>query len=162
MKQTETEGFEKVWDYFREICKIPRPSRSESHIIEYLLNWARKKKLDADRDEVGNVLITKPASKGWEKHKPVILQCHLDMVGEKEPGSDHDFTRDPILPVREGDWLRATGTTLGADDGIGIAAQMVILENTELVHGPLECLFTVDEESSSSAISIFPIPCSAA
>jgi dipeptidase D len=147
MQQSENEGFEVVWEYFREICKIPRPSRSEDQIIEYMLRWAREKKLEAGRDEVGNVLISKPASKGRENHKPVILQCHLDMVGEKEPDSEHDFTRDPILPVRQGEWLRATGTTLGADDGIGIAAQMVILENGGLVHGPLECLFTVDEES---------------
>jgi dipeptidase D len=147
MEQSGIAGMKAVWGYFGEICKIPRPSKSEQQIIDYLLAFAGKHRLEATRDKVGNVLVRKPASAGRENGKPVILQCHFDMVGEKEPGSSHDFTRDPIIPVKEGEWLRASGTTLGADDGIGIAAQMVILESRELVHGPLECLFTVDEES---------------
>jgi dipeptidase D len=136
-----------MWRYFEEICKIPRPSKSEKEIIAYILDFAKKQNLEALTDDTGNILIRKPASPGMEKCKTVVLQSHLDMVGEKDPSSTHDFERDPIIPVKDGDWIRADGTTLGADDGIGIAAQLVILEDRELVHGPLECLFTVDEES---------------
>ncbi|MFC2098209.1 aminoacyl-histidine dipeptidase [Bacteroidota bacterium] len=147
MESTRNLSTSRVWDHFEEICKIPRPSKSEDQIIEYVLSFARKNNLESKRDEVGNVIIHKPASKGKENLKTVILQSHLDMVGEKEPDSGHDFERDPIIPVKDGQWIRATGTTLGADCGIGIAAQLVILEDKDLVHGALECLFTVDEES---------------
>jgi len=136
-----------VWKYFEDICKIPRPSKSEDRIIEFIMAFAEKHNLEAIKDDVGNVLISKPASPGMEDRKTVILQSHMDMVGEKDPSSVHDFSRNPIIPIREEGWIRAEGTTLGADDGIGIAAQLVILEAGDLVHGPLECLFTVDEES---------------
>jgi dipeptidase D len=137
----------KVWRTFEEICKIPRPSRSEEMIIDYIMDFAGRNGLEAHKDEVGNILIVKPAFPGMEDRKTTILQSHLDMVGEKTPFSGHDFTRDPIKPVRDGHWLRADDTTLGADDGIGIAAQLVILEDRKAMHGPLECLFTVDEET---------------
>ncbi|MFC2115810.1 aminoacyl-histidine dipeptidase [Bacteroidota bacterium] len=147
MESTKDLITSRLWDYFEIICKIPRPSKSEKKITEYLLDFAKKNRIDTVCDNVGNILMRKPASPAMENLKTVILQSHLDMVGEKDPSSSHDFTRDPIIPVRDGDWIRANGTTLGADDGIGIAAQMLILENKELVHGPLECLYTVDEES---------------
>jgi dipeptidase D len=136
-----------LWKYFEDICRIPRLSRNEGQIIDYLLAFAREHKLEAKKDKTGNVLISKPASNGLENRKTVILQSHMDMVGEKEQDNPHDFSKDPIIPVMEDEWIKASGTTLGADDGIGIAAQMLILSNTELVHGPIECLFTVDEES---------------
>ena len=140
-------GTSLLWEYFEQICQIPRPSKSEERIIGYVLDFAKRNKLEALTDDVGNILIRKPASPGLENCKTVILQSHLDMVGEKDPASAHDFSKDPIIPVRDGEWIHASDTTLGADDGIGIAAQMVILEDRNIIHGPLECLFTVDEES---------------
>ncbi len=136
-----------LWKYFEDICRIPRLSRNEGQVIDYLLAFAHEHKLKAKKDNTGNVLISKPASPGMENRKTVILQSHMDMVGEKEQGRPHDFSKDPIIPVVDGEWIRASGTTLGADDGIGIAAQMLILSDRDLVHGPIECLFTVDEES---------------
>ena len=136
-----------LWKYFEDICRIPRLSRNEGQVIDYLLAFAHEHKLTVKKDKTGNILISKPASPGMENRKTVILQSHMDMVGEKEQGQPHDFSKDPIIPVVEGEWIRASGTTLGADDGIGIAAQMLILSNPDLEHGPVECLFTVDEES---------------
>ena len=136
-----------LWKYFEEICKIPRLSRNEGQVIDYLLAFAHEHKLEAKKDKTGNVLISKRASPGMEDRKTVILQSHMDMVGEKEQDSRHDFSSDPIIPVIDGEWIKAGGTTLGADDGIGMAAQLVILADTGLKHGPIECLFTVDEES---------------
>jgi len=138
---------ERLWHYFAEICKVPRPSKNEEKIAAYLVDFAAKHQLECLRDEAGNVLIRKPASPGKENGKGVILQSHLDMVGEKNSTTQHDFETDPIVPRREGEWIKATGTTLGADDGIGIAAQLAILESKNIVHGPLEALFTVDEET---------------
>jgi len=137
----------RVWEYFYEICQIPRPSKNEGKILDYLIRFAEKNKIPFKQDSVGNLVMQKAASAGNENMKKVILQSHLDMVGEKEPQKKHDFTKDPITPIVSGGWVRADSTTLGADDGIGIAVQMVILEDKQLVHGPLECLFTVDEES---------------
>ncbi len=136
-----------LWKYFADICRIPRLSRNEGQIIEYLLAFANEHKLKAKKDKTGNLLISKPASPGMENKKTVILQSHMDMVGEKELDNPHDFNMDPIIPFIDGEWVRAKGTTLGADDGIGLAAQMVILSERDLEHGPIECLFTVDEES---------------
>ncbi len=147
MTESENHFLPSIWKHFEEICRIPRPSKSEDKIIGYVLAFAKQHNLKAKKDEIGNVLICKPASPGMEDRKTVILQSHLDMVGEKETSSSHDFSRDPIIPIEDGGWIRAEGTTLGADDGIGIAVQLVILESKDLVHGPLECLFTVDEES---------------
>ncbi len=138
---------EKVWYYFGEICKIPRSSKKEKRITEYIIGVARKLNLENETDEVGNILIRKPATKGYENFPVVILQSHIDMVCEKNSDTYHDFDNDPIVPRIEGDWVKATGTTLGADDGIGIAAQLAILEATDIEHGPLEMLFTVDEET---------------
>jgi dipeptidase D len=136
-----------LWRYFEDISRIPRLSRNEGQIIDYLLAFAQEQKLQAKKDNTGNVLISKPASPGMENRKTVILQSHMDMVGEKEQDNPHNFRMDPIIPIIDGDWVRASGTTLGADDGIGMAAQMVILSDRDLNLGPIECLFTVDEES---------------
>jgi len=136
-----------LWKYFEEILEIPRPSKKEDKIREYLIRFAKSHKLKYKTDKAGNLLISKPAFKGMEKLKPVVLQSHLDMVCEKNSDVDHDFDRDPIHPVIKDGWITARGTTLGADDGIGIASQMAILASDSIEHGPLECLFTVDEES---------------
>jgi dipeptidase D len=136
-----------IWKYFEEITKIPRPSRKEEKIIAYVMAFAKSHKLDCQKDEVGNVLIRKPASKGFEKLPVVCLQSHLDMVCEKNSHSNHNFETDPIQTVIDGDWVKAVDTTLGADNGIGIAAQLAVLDDETLKHGPLECLFTVDEET---------------
>jgi dipeptidase D len=119
----------------------------EEKILEYLVSFARDHKLDHVSDPSGNLLIKKPAATGFEQKKPVILQSHVDMVCEKNLDTNHDFNRDPIKAYIDGDWVKAMGTTLGADDGIGMAAQLAILSSPEVRHGPLECLFTVDEES---------------
>lgn len=138
---------EALWSYFAEICKIPRPSKKEGKIAAYLLKFADAQNLESVTDEVGNILIRKPATPGFEKKKTVVLQSHIDMVGEKNSETDHDFSADPIRPFIEGEWVKARGTTLGADDGIGIAAQLAILAADNIKHGPIECLFTVDEET---------------
>jgi dipeptidase D len=138
---------EVLWKFFEDICKIPRLSRNEGQVIDYLLAFAHENKLNVKKDQTGNVLISKPASPGMENRKTVILQSHMDMVGEKDQGRSHDFSKDPIIPVIDGEWIRASRTTLGADDGIGMAAQLVILSDPDVQHGPIECLFTVDEES---------------
>jgi dipeptidase D len=138
---------ERVWFYFGEICKIPRPSKREKRITEYIVSLALKLNLENEIDEAGNILIRKPAMNGFEHIPVVILQSHIDMVCEKNSDSNHDFENDPIIPKVKGEWIKATGTTLGADDGIGIAAQLAILESTEIEHGPLEMLFTADEET---------------
>jgi dipeptidase D len=138
---------EKVWGYFEDICQVPRPSKNEEKIIEFMIGFALKHGLDHKKDDFGNVLISKPASPGYENRKKVVLQTHLDMVGEKNNHVKHDFFTDPILPRIDGEWVKATDTTLGADCGIGIAAQMAVLTDKNLKHGPIECLFTVDEET---------------
>jgi dipeptidase D len=138
---------ERVWFYFAEICKVPRPSKKEKQITDYIVSIARKLHLEHELDEIGNILIRKPATAGYEHFAVVILQSHIDMVCEKNSDTYHDFDNDPIVPRIEGEWVKATGTTLGADDGIGIAAQLAILEAVDIEHGPLEMLFTVDEET---------------
>ncbi len=136
-----------VWQYFDEICQVPRPSKKEEKIIAYLMDFGKKHKLNTQNDAAGNVLISKPATKGFEKAKPVVLQSHMDMVCEKNSETKHDFLKDPIQPVVNGEWVSAKGTTLGADDGIGMAAQLAILASDSIEHPELECLFTVDEET---------------
>jgi len=138
---------EVVWRIFEEICQVPRPSKKEDKIIEYLLNWAKEHHIEAKRDEIGNVLMRKPATKGKENVKSVVLQSHMDMVCEKNNDVDFNFETDAIVPRIDGEWVKATGTTLGADDGIGMATQMAILISTDISHGPIEALFTVDEET---------------
>jgi len=146
-----------VWNYFEDICQIPRPSKKEEKIREFLIKFGEENNLESKSDEIGNVIIKKPASPGMENRKPVVLQSHMDMVCEKNNDTVHDFDNDPIQPVLDGDWVRAEGTTLGADDGIGMATQMAILTSTDIQHGPIECLFTVDEETGlTGAFAIQP------
>ena len=136
-----------VFRYFEEVCGVPRPSKKEEKIRAYLLEFARKHDLSVKTDEAGNVLIAKPATPGMEGRKAVILQSHMDMVCEKNKDTQHDFDTDPIETYIDGEWLRAKGTTLGADNGIGIAAELAVLASDDVEHGPLQCLFTVDEET---------------
>jgi len=138
---------ERLWYYFLEICKIPRPSKKEDKIAAFICEFAVNHNLECTMDEAGNVLIRKPATAGNGNRQGVILQSHLDMVCEKNSDTVHDFDVDPIVPWIDGNWIRAKGTTLGADDGIGIAAVLAILEATDIPHGPLEALFTMDEET---------------
>lgn len=136
-----------LWKHFAEIVKLPHCSGNEKPLGDYILSVARRLNLSGKRDRVGNVVVSKPASPGHEKAPGVILQGHIDMVCEKNSDVAHDFSRDPIKPERKGDWIQARGTTLGSDNGIGVAAALAVLETPDLVHGPLECLFTVDEET---------------
>lgn len=139
-----------IWNYFYEVTQIPRPSKKEGKIIAYLLEFAKKHKLEVKKDNAGNVLITKPATKGMENCPTVILQGHVDMVCEKNNDTKHDFDNDPIETYVDGDWLKAKGTTLGADNGLGVAAALAILAADDIQHSKLECLFTVDEETGLS------------
>ncbi|MFA5648090.1 MAG: aminoacyl-histidine dipeptidase [Bacteroidales bacterium] len=136
-----------VWKYFAEILEIPRPSKKESQIIAYLLEFGKKHNLETLTDEAGNVLIRKPGTKGMENRMSVVMQSHMDMVCEKNSDVSHDFNTDPINAYVDGNWVKAKGTTLGADDGIGMAAQLALLASDSVKHGPIECLFTVDEET---------------
>lgn len=146
-----------IWEYFGEICQVPRPSKKEEQILAYLKDFGKKHQLETQSDPAGNVLIKKPATKGFENHKTLVLQSHMDMVCEKNSDTVHDFLKDPIQPVVEGEWVTAKGTTLGADDGIGMAAQLAILASDTIEHPALECLFTVDEETGlSGAFALQP------
>jgi dipeptidase D len=146
-----------IWQYFEEICKIPRLSKNEGKIREYLLDFARKNNLESKEDKIGNILITRPSHPDMENRKTVVLQGHMDMVGEKNADHPHNWSNDPIVPVVIDGWVTAHGTTLGADDGIGIASQMAILTDRSLRAGKIECLFTIDEESGmTGAINLKP------
>ncbi len=136
-----------LFGYFEDICQVPRPSKKEEKIRQFLLGFAKKNGLKAKRDEIGNVLISKPAIPGRENAPTVILQTHMDMVCEKNSDKEFDFETDAIEPVITDGWVKANGTTLGADCGIGIAAQLAVLTSNDIKHGPLECLITVDEET---------------
>ena len=136
-----------LFNYFEKICSIPRPSKKEEKIRKFLLEFALENKLKAKTDNAGNVLIFKPATIGREESPTVILQTHMDMVCEKNSDKIFDFEKDAIEPIVDGEWVKANGTTLGADCGIGIAAQLAVLTSSEISHGPIECLITVDEET---------------
>lgn len=136
-----------VFSEFYEITRVPRPSKHEEQISAYLQNWAKKHNLEYQTDKVGNVVIRKPASKGYEQHDGVILQAHQDMVCEKNGDVQHDFMHDPIETWVDGEWLKAKGTTLGGDDGIGMAMGLAVLASSRLQHPAIECLFTIDEET---------------
>ena len=137
----------RVFEQFAEINKIPRPSKHEENMIAYLKKFAAERNLEVQEDETGNVIIRKPATKGMELLATTILQSHMDMVCDKLVDVDFDFHRDAIQTYVDGDWLRAKGTTLGADDGIGCAIELAILDSNDIEHGPIECVFTRDEET---------------
>ncbi len=136
-----------VWKHFAALARIPRGSKNEAAVARFVMDTARQLGLEAQQDAVGNVVVRKPAAPGREKAPSVCLQSHLDMVCEKNADKAHDFSKDPIELVREGNELRANGTTLGADNGIGVAAALAVAEERKLAHGPLELLFTIDEET---------------
>lgn len=135
-----------IWQCFDEITKVPRPSCHEEQIREYLMRFADKHGIAVKTDAVGNVVMSKKGSAGHENAPTVVLQAHMDMVAEKNSGVDHDFMKDPIQTYIDGDWVKAKGTTLGADNGIGIAAALAVMADDSLEHGPVEALFTVNEE----------------
>ncbi len=142
-----------VWKYFAEISRIPRCSKHEEAMVTYVLETAKRLGLEAQSDKFGNVVVRKPASAGREHVGSIVLQGHLDMVCEKNKGTVHDFSKDPIELVRNGNVLMANGTTLGADNGIAVATNLAIMEDRSLQHGPLEFLFTVDEETGLTGAS---------
>ncbi|MDD6952851.1 MAG: aminoacyl-histidine dipeptidase [Prevotella sp.] len=137
----------RVFEQFAKINQIPRPSKHEEKMIEYLKKFGKDHGLETKVDETGNVLIKKPATKGYENRATTILQSHMDMVCDKLVDVDIDFYNDPIQSYVDGDWMRAKGTTLGADDGIGDAIELAILDSDDIEHGPIECVFTRDEET---------------
>lgn len=138
---------ERVWKHFYSLTQIPRPSKKEEKVIEFMKNFGESLGLETIVDHIGNVIIRKPASPGMENRKGVVLQGHLDMVPQKNSDKVHDFEKDPIETMIDGEWVKANGTTLGADNGMGCAVAMAVLEDKSLVHGPIEALFTIDEET---------------
>lgn len=142
-----------VFEQFARINEIPRPSKREERMIEYLKNWGENHGLETKVDKTGNVLIRKPATPGYEDRKTVILQSHMDMVCDKLVDVEFDFDKDAIKTHIEGEWLTAEGTTLGADDGIGVAIELAVLEADDIEHGPIECVFTRDEETQLTGAS---------
>lgn len=135
-----------VWGYFYDLTRIPRPTGHMKEVTEYMKAFGNGLGLETLQDETGNILIRKPATPGMEKAKTVILQSHLDMVPQKNSNIEHDFLTDPIDAYIDGEWVTARDTTLGADNGIGVALTMAVLSDNSLTHGPIEALFTVDEE----------------
>ena len=136
-----------VWKNFYQLTQIPRPSKKEEKVIEFMKNFGLSLGLETIVDHIGNVIIKKPASQGMENRKGIVLQGHLDMVPQKNADKKHDFEKDPIEAYIDGEWVTANGTTLGADNGIGVAAAMAVLESKDIQHGPIEALFTIDEET---------------
>lgn len=145
-----------LWKHFAALSAIPRASGKEAAARDYVLGVATRLGLKSTQDQVGNIVIRKPARAGREGAVPAVLQGHLDMVCEKNEGTAHNFDTDPIRLVRDGDWLKADGTTLGADNGVGVAAALAVMESEDVAHGPLEFLFTIDEESGLTGASEFP------
>ncbi len=136
-----------LWNHFADLNAVPRPSKKEERVIEFIKNFGKKLGLPVKVDKVGNVIITKPATKGMEKKATLLLQSHLDMVHQKNADTQFDFDKEGIKMLVDGDWVMADGTTLGADNGIGVASIMAILESKDIPHPPLEALFTIDEET---------------
>ena len=136
-----------VFDCFAQVNQVPRPSKKEERMIAFLMDFGQKLGLETKCDEVGNVLIRKPATPGMENRKTLILQSHMDMVCEKNANVDFDFKNDAIQTYIDGEWMKAKGTTLGADDGMGVAMEMALLQSNDIEHGPIECVFTRDEET---------------
>ena len=147
MSELSTLSPQPLWDIFAKICSIPHPSYHEEALASHIMAWATEKGLSVERDAVGNILIRKPATTGMEDRKTVVLQAHLDMVPQKNNDTEHDFTKDPIQPYIDGEWVKAKGTTLGADNGVGMASALAVLADDTVKHGPLEVLLTMTEET---------------
>ncbi len=143
-----------IWKNFHSLTQIPRPSKKEAKVIAFMKQWSEDHGLETMVDDCGNVIMRKPATPGMENRKGVILQAHLDMVPQKNDGNPHDFENDPIETHIEDGWVKANGTTLGADDGLGAAAAMAVLEATDIEHGPVEALFTIDEETGMTGANL--------
>lgn len=139
-----------VWNNFYGLTRCPRPSKHEEAVREYILKWAKERNMDAVADETGNIIIRVPATPGYENRRGVIIQGHMDMVPQKTSDTVHDFLKDPIETWIDGEWVKAKGTTLGADNGIGVAMGMAVAEDKNLPHGPIEVLITYDEETGMS------------
>ncbi|GJM60515.1 aminoacyl-histidine dipeptidase [Persicobacter diffluens] len=136
-----------LWSNFEALNAVPRPSKKEERVIAFLLDFGKQHGIETIQDKIGNIIMRKPATAGYENRKTVVLQSHIDMVHQKNADTDFDFDSEGIKSFIDGDWVKAKGTTLGADNGIGVAAMMSVLEDNTLEHGPIECLFTVDEET---------------
>ena len=136
-----------MWNHFADINAVPRPSKKEERIIAFMVEFGNKLGLPTIQDEIGNVIIKKPASKGMENKQTVVLQSHLDMVHQKNASTDFDFDTQGIEMLVDGDYVKANGTTLGADNGIGVASIMTVLASTTIAHPAIEALFTIDEET---------------
>ena len=147
MRKLQNLNPQSVWKHFEDICFIPHPSKHEKAVCEHIIQFAEKHNLPYKCDKVGNIVITKPATAGMERCEPIILQAHVDMVPQKNAGTEHDFLRDAIQPRIVGNCVKATNTTLGADNGIGAAVILAILESKTIEHGCIEAFFTVDEET---------------
>ena len=145
-----------IWRNFDALTQVPRPSGHLEKVQQFLLDFAKRAGVEAYKDEAENIVMRKPATPGMENRKTTILQAHMDMVPQKDKDSTHDFVNDPIQTYIDGDWVRAKGTTLGADNGLGVAAIMAIMEATDLKHGPLEALITADEETGMFGANALP------
>ncbi|WHR57801.1 aminoacyl-histidine dipeptidase [Acinetobacter haemolyticus] len=139
-----------VWRHFETLCTIPRPSKHEQQLRQHLKDWAEQRNIETYVDDIGNLIIRKAATAGKEQVAGVILQGHLDMVTQANRGTQHDFFKDPIRPILKDGWLIAENTTLGADNGIGVALALAVLESNDIAHGPIEVLLTIDEEAGMS------------
>ena len=135
-----------LWQWFDKICAIPHPSYHEEQIANFIIDWAKSQSLFVERDDAGNILIRKPATKGMENRQTLALQAHLDMVPQANASTVHNFLKDPIQPYQDGEWVKAKGTTLGADNGIGLASCLAVLSSTNLAHPEIEVLLTMSEE----------------
>ncbi|WP_434341557.1 aminoacyl-histidine dipeptidase [Motilimonas cestriensis] len=136
-----------LWQFFSQICSIPHPSKHEQALSDWIMQWAKSEGLSVQQDTIGNLIIKKPASAGMEHKKGVILQAHIDMVPQKNSDTEHDFAKDPIQAYVDGDWVTAKDTTLGSDNGIGMASCLAVLASKDIAHGPIEVLLTIDEEA---------------
>ena len=146
-----------VWENFYKLTQVPRPSKKEEKIQAFMMDFGKSLGLVTEKDSIGNVIIRKPATPGMENRKGIVFQGHLDMVPQKNSGTVHDFENDPIDAWIDGEWVRARGTTLGADNGLGVACAMAVLAAKDIVHGPLEALFTCDEETGmTGALGLKP------
>ena len=145
-----------IWRNFHALTQVPRPSGHLEKVQQFLLDWAKEHNVEAFQDPAGNIVMRKPATPGYEDRKVVLLQAHMDMVPQKTPESTHNFETDPIETYIEDGWVHARGTTLGSDDGIGVAAIMGVMESADLKHGPVEALITRDEETGMYGANELP------
>ena len=142
-----------IWKNFYALTRIPRPSGHLEKVQQFLLDWAAERHIEAFKDDAGNIIMRKPATPGLEHLTPITMESHMDMVPQKAVDSTHDFINEPIETYIDGDWVKAKGTTLGSDDGIGAATAMAVLEASDLKHGPIEALYTVDEETTMYGVN---------